>query len=151
MATTIYTMEILGTGDEFAATHTTLDQYPHLPLAGASYLIAGDEARAELLTHHGRGDVAVTVVPAAPADADDVLAPAGVVAAFISHAGSAINLQFRWDEEAHLWCLSSEQDGNYHESDDRSAQDEDDAVRQALADLLIDQQLVRDTYAIGAE
>jgi len=137
---TIYEVEILGTGPAFAAAHAALDAFPHLPLPGASYLIAGEEARDALLTHHGQGDVAIRVSRAS-SSTDDVLAPASVIAAFISHAGRHMDQAFHWDAEARLWCLSSTWDGNYSESDDQEADSEEDAAQAALRLVLIDQDM----------
>lgn len=136
---TIYTVEILGEGDAFVAAHATLDAHPHLPLPCSFYLIAGEEACAALLAHHVDGDVSVSVSRAAESEADGVLAPANVIAAFISHVGRDMDLAFHWDEESHLWCTSSHLDGNYSESDDQEADSEEDAVRSALATEIRDQ------------
>ena len=137
---TIYEVEILGTGPAFDAVHATLDRFPALPLPGASYLVSGEEARDALLSHHGRGGVAVTATRATATPAD-VLAPASVIAAFLAHVGRHMDLAFHWDEEARLWCLSSTWRGNYSESDDAPAESEEDAVRDALHGLLIDQEM----------
>ena len=140
---TIYEVEILGTGAEFEAVHAELDRFPHLPLPGASYLVSGEEARDALLAHHGRGDAAISV-SRATSNTADVLAPASVIAAFISHVGRHMDLAFHWDEEAHLWCLSSTWQGNYAESDDAEADSEEEAAQAALTYLLIDQDETED-------
>lgn len=136
----VYTVEILGTGAAFEAAHATLDTLPYLPLPGASYLVAGEAARDALRAHHGAEGVAVAASLTTPGEADEVQAPASVIAAFIGHVGRAMDLAFRWDDEAHLWCLSSNLDGNYHESDDCPADSEEAAARAALEYVLLDQE-----------